>query len=209
MCIFRAFIICHLEKVAKPSNRNVLSIGGTVTAISIALGYGDRFSHLKPHFLGGQFGVGTLHHMHIINTRGDAIRCPHHKHILFIPPNVARTTVTNRRKLNCDQLIVRAIVLPHEDQFAADEVAEYNDEGGIMRRMMLMRAKRDPRLRAPMLWRKRPSHLLHHYFTYLFPMRLAGLLPLRHICHLTPLSFNPSPPSKWRVRVFGRATLVW
>ena len=56
----RAFIIRHLAEVAKLSNRNCISIGGTVTAITIALGHGDRLSHLEPHFLGGHLDVGTF-----------------------------------------------------------------------------------------------------------------------------------------------------
>ena len=78
----------------------------------------------------------------------------------------------------------------------------------MMRRMMLMRAKRGPSLRALMLKRS-PFHHQHLPLTHLPPLRLAGLLFLRHICSLTPLSFNPSPPSNWRSCVFEKVTLVY
>ena len=46
---------------------NVISVGGTVTAIVNALGYGLRLSTLEPHFLGGHLDLGNLHHMHVID----------------------------------------------------------------------------------------------------------------------------------------------
>ena len=92
-----AFIIRHLAEVAKTSNQNVLSVGGTITAIAIALGYSSRLSTLEPHFLGGHLDLVTLHHMHIIDTRRDTIRYPHHKTILFTLPTIERTTVANKR----------------------------------------------------------------------------------------------------------------
>jgi len=107
-----AFIIRHLAELAKTTNKNVLSIRGTVIAIAIALGYGDRLSHLKLNFLGGHLDVSTLHHMHIIDTRGDTIRYPHDKQILFTLPNVERTTVTNKRNWNYDRVVIRETVLP-------------------------------------------------------------------------------------------------
>jgi len=124
-----AFIIRHLAEVAKPSNRNVLSVGGTVTTIATALGYGSRLSSLEPHFLGGHLDLGTLHHMHIIDTRGDTIKYPHHKTILFNLPNPQRTTVANKRNWNCDRRIIRATVLPTEEQLAADLDLEEDEEG--------------------------------------------------------------------------------
>lgn len=124
-----AFIIRHLAEVAKPSNRNVLSVGGTITAIAIALGYSSRLSSLEPHFLGGYLDLGTLHHMHIIDTRGDTIRYPHHKTIVFNLPNLQRTTVANKRNWNCDGRIVRATVLPSEEQLAADLDLDEGEEG--------------------------------------------------------------------------------
>ena len=69
-----AFIICHLADVAKVSNKNVICIGGTVTAITIALGHSSMVSTLKPHFLGGRLDIGTLHHMHIIDHLGNGAR---------------------------------------------------------------------------------------------------------------------------------------
>ena len=92
-----AFIIRHLAEVAKTSNRNVISVGGTVTAIANALGYSSSLPALAPHFLGGHLDLGTLHHMHIIDTRGDTIQYPHHKTILFTLPNTDRTMVANKR----------------------------------------------------------------------------------------------------------------
>ena len=68
-----AFIIRLLEEVVRTSNRNVISVGGTITAIANALGYSSRLPALEPHFLGGHLDLGTLHHMHIIDTRGDTI----------------------------------------------------------------------------------------------------------------------------------------
>jgi len=76
-------IIRHFGKVAKTSNRNVISVDGSITAIANALGYGSRLSTLEPYFLGGHFDLGTLHHMHVIDTRCDTVRYPHHKAILF------------------------------------------------------------------------------------------------------------------------------
>ena len=99
----RAFMIRHLADVAKVSNKNVISIGGTVTAIAIVLGHSSRLSTLEPHFLGGHLDIGTLHHMHIISTRGETIRYPHHKTILFTLSNVERTTFANKRNWNCDR----------------------------------------------------------------------------------------------------------
>jgi len=49
-----ALVIRHLTEVAKTSNKNVISVGGTITAIANALGYSSRLSTLEPHFLGGQ-----------------------------------------------------------------------------------------------------------------------------------------------------------
>lgn len=123
-----AFIIRHLVEVAKPSNRNVISVGGTVTAIANALGYSSRLSALEPHFLGGHLDLGTLHHMHIIDTRGDTIQYPHHKTILFTLPTAERTAVANKRNWNSDRQIIMATVLPRDEQLAADEDLEV-DEG--------------------------------------------------------------------------------
>ena len=67
--------------------------------------------------------------MYIIDTPGDTIGCPHHKQILFTLPNVECTTITNKRNWNCDKVIVRTIMLPREGQLAADEEAEYDEEG--------------------------------------------------------------------------------
>ena len=67
--------------------------------------------------------------MHIIDSRGDTIRYPHHKAILFTLPSVERTMVTNKRNWNCDQRIIRATILPKEEQLAADDDIE-SDEGG-------------------------------------------------------------------------------
>jgi len=67
--------------------------------------------------------------MHIIDTRGDTIRYPHHKTILFTFPNAERTAVANKRSWNCNRVIIRATVLPREEQLVADEDLEV-DEGG-------------------------------------------------------------------------------
>jgi len=66
--------------------------------------------------------------MHVIDTQDDIIRYPHHKVILFTLPSVWRTTVTNKRNWNCDQSIIRATVLPREEQLAANDDIEF-DEG--------------------------------------------------------------------------------
>ena len=116
-----AFLIRHLADVAKTSNRNVLSVGGTITAIAIALGYGSRLSTLASHFSGGHLDLGTLHHMHIIDARGDTVRYPHHQEILFTLPNVQRTAISNFRNWNCGRVINRVPVIPTEAQLAADE----------------------------------------------------------------------------------------
>ena len=123
-----AFIIRHLAEVAKVSNKNVLSIGGTVTAIAIALGHTSKLPTLEPHFLGGHLDLGSLHHMHIIDTRGATIRYHHHGATLFTLPNVERTTVNNKRNWNCDRCIIRATVLPAEEQLPADEDAECDEK---------------------------------------------------------------------------------
>ena len=107
-----AFIIRHPAEVAKTANKNVISIGDTITAIVIDLGYGDRLSHLKPYFFGCHFDVGTLHHMHIINTRDDTIWYLHHKQILLTLPNIGRTIVTNRRNWNCNRVTINNCVTP-------------------------------------------------------------------------------------------------
>lgn len=120
----RAFIIRHLAEVAKPSNRNILSFGSTITAT--ALGYGSRLSSLEPYF-----DLGTLHHMHIIDTRGATIRYPHHKQILFTFPDLQRTTISNKRNWNCDQVINRVPVIPTETQLAADEALLLDEEGDV------------------------------------------------------------------------------
>jgi len=92
-----AFIIRYLEKVARTTHKNALSIGGMITAISQALGDSDKFTHLEPHFLGDHLDIDTLHHMTIIENKGGTIWYPHHKQILFTLPNVKRTTVSNNR----------------------------------------------------------------------------------------------------------------
>jgi len=92
-----AFIICHLTEVVKTTHKNVLSIGGTVTAIAITLGHSEKLFHLEPHFLGGYLDIGTLHHMIKIEDKGGTICCPHHKQILFTLPNIERTTMSNKR----------------------------------------------------------------------------------------------------------------
>jgi len=97
-----AFIIRHVAQVAKTSNKNVISVGGIVTAIVNALCYSPQLSTLEPHFLGGHLDLGTLHYMHIIDTRGDTIRQPDHKTVLFTLPSVEHTTVTNKRNWNYD-----------------------------------------------------------------------------------------------------------
>jgi len=124
-----AFIIRHLAEVAKTSNRNVISVGGIVTAIANALSYGSRLSTLEPNFLGVHLDLGAPHHMHVIDTRGDTNRYPQHNAILFTLPNVEYTTVANKRNWNCDQMIIRATVLPREEQLVADDDIEL-DEGG-------------------------------------------------------------------------------
>lgn len=126
-----AFIIHHLAEVAKPRNRNVLSVGGTITAIATALGYGSRLSSLEPHFLGGHLDLGTLHHMHIIDTRGTTIRYPHHKQILLTFPDLQRTTISNKRNWNCDQVINRVPVIPTEAQLSAEEALLLAEEGDV------------------------------------------------------------------------------
>jgi len=125
----RAFMIRHLADVAKVSNKNVISIGGTVMAIAIALGHNLRLSTLEPHLLGGHVDIGTLHHVHIIDTRGETITYPRHKTILFTLPNVERTAVTNKRNWDGDRSIIRPTVLLREEQLAEDQDDEY-DEGG-------------------------------------------------------------------------------
>jgi len=92
-----AFIIGHLAEVAKTSNKNFISVGGIITAIANALGYSSWLSTLEPHFLDGHLDLVTLHHIHIIDTRGDTIRYPHHKTILFTLPSVERTPIANKR----------------------------------------------------------------------------------------------------------------
>jgi len=125
----RVFIIRHLAEVAKTSNKNVIRAGGTVTSITNALGYSLRLSTLKHHFLGGHLDLSTLHHMYIIDTRGDTVRYPHHKTIFFTLPNVECTMVANKRNWNCDQRIVRITVLPRKEQSTADEDIEFDEEG--------------------------------------------------------------------------------
>ena len=110
-----AFIICHLADVAKVSSMNVISISGTVTAIAIVLGHSLRLSTLEPYFLGGHLDIGTVHHMHIIDTCSETVRYPHHKTILFTLPTVERSIVANKRNWNCDHRIIRVAVLPREE----------------------------------------------------------------------------------------------
>jgi len=64
--------------------------------------------------------------MHAIGTRGDTIRYPYHKAILFTLPSVKRTTVTNKRNWNCDQRIIGVTVLPREEQSVADDDIEFD-----------------------------------------------------------------------------------
>jgi len=125
-----AFIIRHLAEVAKVSNKNVISIGGTVIAIAIALGHSSKLPTLEPHFLGGHLDLGTLHHMHIIDTRGATIRYSHHGATLFTLPNVEHTTIANKRNWNYDCRIIRANVLSVEEQLPANKDAEYDEEEG-------------------------------------------------------------------------------
>lgn len=63
-----AFIIHHLAEVANPTDKNVQSIGGTVTAIAQALGHGDKFISLEPYFLRGHLDISTIHHKFVINN---------------------------------------------------------------------------------------------------------------------------------------------
>ena len=50
-----------MDTGAKVSNKNVISTGGTITAIAIALGHGSRLLTLEPHFIGGHLDIGTVH----------------------------------------------------------------------------------------------------------------------------------------------------
>ena len=68
--------------------------------------------------------------MHIIDTRCETIRYLHYKTILFTIPNVERITVANKRNWNCHRHIIQVIVLPREEQLAADEDVEYDEDGG-------------------------------------------------------------------------------
>ena len=47
-----AFIISHLEQVAKTIHINVIDIGHTITSTAKMLNYEGKFGSLEPHFIG-------------------------------------------------------------------------------------------------------------------------------------------------------------
>jgi len=88
--------------------------GVKVTAIAKALGYWGKFGSLEAQLLSESLDIATLTHMTIIDTKGDINKYPHYKQVLFTFLDVAYTTILNKQNWNCDWVIVREVVIPHE-----------------------------------------------------------------------------------------------
>ena len=73
--------------------------------------------------------IATLAHMSILDTRGGAIKYPHHKQTLFTFPEVARTAIANKKNWNCDRVVIRERVLPPEQEGEAQDEEEEFEEG--------------------------------------------------------------------------------
>jgi len=115
--------------MAKTTHENVLTVGATITTIAEPLGHHSKFRTLESHFLGGVLDIATLAHMSILDTKGGTIRYPHHKETLFTFPVVTRTAIANKRKWNCDRVIIRERILPSEqEEEAQDEEDEFEEE---------------------------------------------------------------------------------
>jgi len=89
---------------------------------------GGTFGTLEPHLLGKNLDITTLAHMTIIDTKEDINKYAPSTNT-FYSPDVARTTISNRRNQNYKRVIVREVVLP-QDGDEDDEVNEENTEGG-------------------------------------------------------------------------------
>ena len=74
--------------------------------------------------------MDTLAHITIIDTKDGINKYPYHKQILFTFPEITRTTISNKRNSNCDNVIVREVVMPHEgEERSEDDDKEGEDMG--------------------------------------------------------------------------------
>jgi len=97
------------------------------------LGDGEKFGSLDPHFLGRHLDIATPTHMTVIDTEGGINKYPHHKQVLSTFSDVDRTTISNKRNWNCNQVIVREVLMPCdgvEDKEGNEEGSEDNDNEG-------------------------------------------------------------------------------
>jgi len=56
---------------------NVISVGGTITAIAQTLNHSGKYGSLEPYFLEMSLNIATLVHMIIITTKVGTYKCPH------------------------------------------------------------------------------------------------------------------------------------
>lgn len=87
------------------------------------------FSTFEPHFLDGNLVIATLAHMTIFHTKCGIKKYPHDKQVLFTFPNVAWTTIFNKRNWNCDTVIVWEVVLPRNVDEGNEENEEISEDG--------------------------------------------------------------------------------
>ena len=98
-------------------------MGGTITAITQALGHGGEFGTLEPYLLGRNLDIATLAYKTIIDTVGDINKLPHHKQVLFTFPNVPEPSFLTK-----EIRIVKESLLRSGVAIRGDEGGEGNEE---------------------------------------------------------------------------------
>jgi len=126
--------------------------------------------------------------------------------ILFTLPNVKRTTVTNKRNWNYDKVIIKATVLPKEEQLVADEEVGYDEERDYDDEVDVDEGQKRLDPKGTHVGEKPiPPLPFNPPFTHQTGRSFSSLTYMP----LTPSSSNPSSPSKWRFRVFEKDILVY